>query len=338
MSIQENALVSVIVPVYNVEKYIARCIESILSQTYENLELILVDDGSPDQSGSICDDYANKDSRILVIHQKNAGVSTARNVGIDRAKGKYLFFVDSDDWIEPNHVESLLPVGSEDWVYCGYNSFAQGKKISDSCFADQTLTKSQWCNNFSAFWHTYTMRSLCRGCYRTEIIRNHQLQLDQSMTVGEDEQFNLQYFSKCRSVRFSCACTYNYETGEHASALHRYHPNRAQDCIKICRTIEDISQQPEYTIRWYYWHAAFRHLDKCHQKSSGIQKREVCKKMSECFNEPYFRECLPYMRKHGTLDERIETFFMRRWLHPLYKPMYSGVVFLSKIKNYLLRK
>ena len=112
----ENALVSVVVPVYNVEAYIARCIESILSQTHRNLELILVDDGSLDHSGAICDAYAEKDSRILVIHQENAGVSKARNAGIDQAKGEYLSFVDSDDWIEPDHIQSLLPIDGEDMV------------------------------------------------------------------------------------------------------------------------------------------------------------------------------------------------------------------------------
>ena len=96
----DRALISVIVPVYNVESYLPRCVDSILSQTYENLEIILVDDGSKDASGSLCDAYAQKDSRIRVIHKKNGGLSSARNAGIDAASGEYLAFVDSDDWIE----------------------------------------------------------------------------------------------------------------------------------------------------------------------------------------------------------------------------------------------
>ena len=105
---QQDILVSVIVPVYNVEEYLARCVDSILAQTYSNLEVILVDDGAKDSSGSICDAYAEKDPRIRVIHKENGGLSSARNAGIDVAKGEYLEFVDSDDWIEPDGVESML--------------------------------------------------------------------------------------------------------------------------------------------------------------------------------------------------------------------------------------
>ncbi|MBQ3194486.1 MAG: glycosyltransferase [Oscillospiraceae bacterium] len=103
-----ETLISVIVPVYNVERYLARCVDSILAQTYENLQIILVDDGATDASGNICDEYAAKDSRITVIHKKNGGLSSARNAGIEAARGEYLAFVDSDDWIEPEMYACLL--------------------------------------------------------------------------------------------------------------------------------------------------------------------------------------------------------------------------------------
>lgn len=103
----ETPLVSVIVPCYNVEAYLPKCIDSILSQTYSNLEIILVDDGSPDRCGEICDEYAKRDSRIRVIHKKNGGLSDARNVAIDIAKGEYITFVDSDDWVHFCYVEIL---------------------------------------------------------------------------------------------------------------------------------------------------------------------------------------------------------------------------------------
>lgn len=101
-------LISVIVPVYNVEEYLSRCVDSILAQTYPNLEIILVDDGSPDGSGAICDGYASNDSRVRVIHKENGGLSSARNVGIDAAEGEYLSFIDSDDWIHPNTYSHLM--------------------------------------------------------------------------------------------------------------------------------------------------------------------------------------------------------------------------------------
>ncbi len=109
----EQTLISVIVPVYNVEEYLSRCVDSILAQTYRNLEIILVDDGTKDASDKICDDYAAKDPRIRVIHKQNGGLSSARNAGIDIARGEYLGFVDSDDWIEPGMYEHMLALAEK---------------------------------------------------------------------------------------------------------------------------------------------------------------------------------------------------------------------------------
>ena len=104
----QNVCISVIVPVYNVEEYLPRCVESILAQTYGNLEILLVEDGTKDNSGAICDAYARQDHRVKVIHKENGGLSSARNAGIDVAKGEYLSFVDSDDWIEPDTYERMM--------------------------------------------------------------------------------------------------------------------------------------------------------------------------------------------------------------------------------------
>lgn len=106
-------LISVIVPIYNVEKYIRRCIDSIVSQTYKNLEIILVDDGSPDKCPQICDEYAKKDNRIIVLHKENSGLSDARNAGLDIAKGEYFIFIDSDDYVTENFVDVLYMTASQ---------------------------------------------------------------------------------------------------------------------------------------------------------------------------------------------------------------------------------
>ncbi len=100
-------LISVIIPIYNVEKYLKKCIDSVISQTYKNLEIILVDDGSPDNCGIICDEYAQKDDRIIVIHKKDGGLSDARNAGIEICKGEYISFIDSDDFVSPYFIEML---------------------------------------------------------------------------------------------------------------------------------------------------------------------------------------------------------------------------------------
>lgn len=126
-------LISVIVPIYKVEQYLPQCIDSIINQTYRNIEIILVDDGSPDHSGSICEEYAKRDSRLRVFHKKNGGLSDARNYGIKRAAGEYIGFVDSDDWLEPDMYELLVNLAEEeraDIINCGYYFEYPQKKLA----------------------------------------------------------------------------------------------------------------------------------------------------------------------------------------------------------------
>ena len=119
----DEKLVSVIIPAYNIEDYIGRCLDSIISQTYKNLEIIVVDDGSRDYTGEILDNYAKKDRRIKVIHKENGGVSSARNKGIEAAEGDYIGFIDGDDLIEPGMYKTLVDLLEEenaDIAHCGY--------------------------------------------------------------------------------------------------------------------------------------------------------------------------------------------------------------------------
>lgn len=129
-----NDKISIIVPVYNVEKYLPQCMDSIISQTYQNLEIILVDDGSTDSCAQICDDYAEKDNRIKVIHKKNGGLSDARNAGYDFVTGDYLSFVDSDDMISKNFYNDLIKIANDhdaDIVECGFIKFTDEKKLQN---------------------------------------------------------------------------------------------------------------------------------------------------------------------------------------------------------------
>lgn len=121
-SLKENKpLISVIVPIYKVENYLNCCVNSIINQTYKNLEIILIDDGSPDKCGKICDDFNKEDTRIKVIHKKNNGLGSARNTGLDVCNGEYISFVDSDDYIMPDLIESLYnEIYDCDYVSCGY--------------------------------------------------------------------------------------------------------------------------------------------------------------------------------------------------------------------------
>ena len=140
---EKNDLISVIVPVYNVEEYLKKCVDSIINQTYINLEIILVDDGSTDDSGKICDEYSKKDNRINVIHKENGGLSDARNAGIDIAKGKFLTFIDSDDFVENNYVELLYNTLVQ---YNADLSIASHKVIYDKTIMDKS-TNEEFCSD-----------------------------------------------------------------------------------------------------------------------------------------------------------------------------------------------
>lgn len=138
--------VSIVVPVYNVEKFVAKCIESIINQTYKNLEIILVDDGSTDSSLKICKYYEKKDSRIIVIHQENIGVSEARNTGLDKVTGKYLAFVDADDYICENYIEELLNAIIKNKTkisQCGINLVLYGKIVSQIKYSGYEVKKGR---------------------------------------------------------------------------------------------------------------------------------------------------------------------------------------------------
>ena len=172
---EQNPLISVIVPVYNVEEFLPKCVDSLLSQTYENLEIILVDDGTKDNSDKLCDAYADLDPRVRVIHKENGGLSSARNAGIDVAKGEYLAFVDSDDWIEPNTYEWMLELVRKYGVklVCAgrYDvEYATGEKTKGLCPPrEEVITGEElvrriflWDNIDSAAWDKLYHRSLFR--------------------------------------------------------------------------------------------------------------------------------------------------------------------------------
>ena len=136
-----NPAISIIIPVYNAENYLRRCIESVLSQSFTDFELILMDDGSKDKSPQICDEYASQDTRVQVIHKANGGVSAARNDGLDIAKGEYVTFIDSDDWVEREYLQSLYDKRSLDFVIGSFINEPSGKqrKINEYTFIGDKL-------------------------------------------------------------------------------------------------------------------------------------------------------------------------------------------------------
>jgi len=332
--------VSIVVPVYNVERYLERCIDSILAQTYTNFELILVDDGSPDNSGAICDRYAEQDTRVSVIHQENGGVSKARNAGIERAQGKYLIFVDSDDWIEKNHIELLLPIDGEDLVYGGRKVYKNGKFNQLLAVPSTVITQDEWMQGYHNIHEKGLSLTFITGCYNMQLIRNNNLRFNTELDISEDGLFNLEFMKICKRIRYSDTCTYCYEDGDSTSTSlsNKYQSKRLlAERIKCIKT-EELTGLKEYSIRWYLWTGVIRHYRKWLTFNNYVKNQESNIKLKETYADPYFRECIPYIRRHGTLDQKIETFFMSVWAHPLYQPIYSIIVALSKLKHTVLKR
>ena len=192
-------LVSVIIPIYNVEQYLTQCVDSVLTQTYQDIEIILVDDGSPDGSPLICDEFAKKNSCIKVIHKPNGGLSDARNAGIEASCGEYLFFLDADDYLASKCIEELVAASSNgDLAISGYMlDLSDEKKISD---AKQTYGQYSSTVDFIKDFHKYfaTKFNFAWGkLYRREIIQDNHLRFQKGISLGEDILFNLEYYRDC---------------------------------------------------------------------------------------------------------------------------------------------
>lgn len=198
--------VSIIIPVFNVLEYLDECLNSVITQTYEELEIIVVDDGSTDGSGAKCDEWAQKDNRITVIHKANGGVSSARNAGMKAARGDYIGFVDSDDWIDPNMYDHLVSaIGDADIVCCGYVDYPMGTMDLP---VKKGIKETKPCGIEEAYIHIYEKNGYFMSIWnklfsRDALIQNGSIiEMDTSIIWGEDELWLTCVMANCRKVAF----------------------------------------------------------------------------------------------------------------------------------------
>ncbi|MBQ5982969.1 MAG: glycosyltransferase [Prevotella sp.] len=215
---ERHPLVSILIPVYNVEKYLPHCLDSVINQTYSHLQIVLIDDGSKDTSFFICKEYANKDKRFEIYHQDNQGVAATRNHLLEKAKGDYVLFVDSDDWIEVDMVDHLLSLGVQkdaDIVMCD-------RVINDN---KPSLTKpivvelSQEKAIKDYLYHNYFIGSLCDKLIKANLLQN--LTFNSSISYGEDALFCWQVLQWVKKVIVTNKQLYHYRMNE-VSLSHSY--------------------------------------------------------------------------------------------------------------------
>lgn len=205
--------VSIIVPVYNVEKYLDKCLDSIINQTYKNLEIILINDGSTDNSSEICEKYAKIDNRIIVVNNINKGVSYARNCGIKLSTGKYILFVDSDDTVDINYVYYLLCENKNDKydiIYCGIKDIFKYKKkyiIKDRLIRKDGLTGEL---RKDYYFLIDILRVPFVKLYKSEIIKKYNIFFSENISSGEDQIFNFKYYRYVKKYKLINLPLYNY--------------------------------------------------------------------------------------------------------------------------------
>lgn len=236
---------SVIMPIYNVVEHLERSLESILKQNYSNYEIILVNDGSTDNSGEICEDYRSMHSHIKIIHQKNQGSGVARNAGMDIAKGKYLYFCDPDDYLNKCFFEAIDKYTKNEpeiiifsyWdVYEGKYGLKQKELVEIE--SDYLMSKIEFQENFADLFSKNMLYTLWNKVYNKEFLTDHQIRFSDA-AMGQDTRFNLEVYPYVSKVQLVKEPYYNYVKGRSDSSTTKHRENRTDLQLEEVKLLED---------------------------------------------------------------------------------------------------
>lgn len=298
-------LVTVVIPVYNVEKYLDRCIQSVVNQSYQNLEIILVDDGSPDRCPAMCDAWATRDARIKVVHKQNAGLGMARNTGLEHSTGEYICFFDSDDYVDPDTVKKCVTVLLRDCsdavVFGCTNDFGDRIVRKKLCNTKLIFEEQHIQDELIPSLLTYSMGfgvSCCMKMFRTKaILDNHLRFKSEREIISEDAIFILELFPKLKSVSILAENLYFYFKNE-SSLTNQYRTDRqSKNDVWLQKALEtahnsklssDVLKciQARYQM---YTIAAVKQLCK-----SDFSRTEKSKLLKEFFHNPILRSTLHF--------------------------------------------
>lgn len=318
--------ISIIVPVYRAEKVLHYCIDSILNQKFTDFELILVDDGSPDSSGKICDKYAEKDTRVKVIHKQNGGVSSARNAGIEVAQGEYICFVDSDDYLEKDYLEILVETKKKfpdyDSVWCGFQTVEDynGKNNKDVIAENNTKFSCYSLEDIMLLHEKWLDASPCNKLFNKRVVVNNNIKFPDDLSLGEDLLFNFEYLdcSEGKIVVINKPL-YNYIRDGKESLDNKYYPNLLEIYRRLNSETEKYAQKWKlseeqiskmYNSFFFRLEAVLRNTFNENNKSS---LRTKLKYNNRILKSSDFRESMDKMNAH---------------IHPFYR-------FAYKSKNYI---
>ncbi len=355
--------ISVIIPVYNVELYLRQCLDSVINQTYHNLEIIVIDDGSPDNCGKICDEYAKKDSRIVVIHKENEGVSAARNDGLEIVTGDWITFVDSDDWIEPDYCENFIQFASNhqaDMIFFGGIINEHGgdesvirRSVQSEFFYTKEENPEKWeilqakvlpCKISDD--HLSNQRSwgvVCNVFHNTRFWGKNKIKFDTEMSRIEDGLFNFMMIEKADSIGGLPYIGYHYRQTNEESVTYRYVPGRINSLLLFLQKLyasKDITKMKllcdalSATILIDLY--ACLEKDYFHIKNPK-SKREIKQELLNIKREPYIQKAI--MDKNDyLLPEKVRLFKVCLQLPGVWsiKPFYTLCELLKR--NETLRR
>lgn len=298
----ETCKVTVIVAVYNAARYLKRCVNSICLQTYKNLEIILVNDGSTDNSGEICDDFAKNDKRVLVIHQSNKGVSAARNIGINRAHGEYMMFVDADDFLERRMISLLIKHVEDNYLtICGYYIDIEKNEIESSkkMLYEQVNVSKVNKEKVVDVYKKGLLSSVWNKMYLTRIIRNSGLFFLDNLSLGEDALFNLKYItvSNCDFIILN-EPLYHYVKRKNESLNQKYRSDFFEIQIKLFESIIDfgnnvrISKDDMNELNCLYFNALVVAIDNLYCNRKKMTSAEYNAKMNCLKNEKIYKRLI----------------------------------------------
>jgi len=292
-------LISIIVPIYNSEKTLERCVRSIINQTYKNLEIILINDGSNDNSLNICKDLKKIDDRIKIIDSKNEGVSSARNKGIENALGKYIMFADSDDYVSNVWCESLYSIVDDNNfsicnIYCV-------DEITKEISVENNLLEEKINFSIEDFFEVYKMKLLNQPynkIYNKDRLNEFNIRFDETLSLGEDLLFNLEYLMKCYRIEIINKRTYYYIKGRDDSLCNKYYFDFYEIQIKLnLKLLECLkSLNCEYVYRHdFYTGFLFCIINSIRNIYSKNNKQNIVKKIKKSRNilhNKYYDLCL----------------------------------------------
>lgn len=301
----DKPTISVIVPVFNVERYLQQCVDSILSQSFDAFELILVDDGSTDSSNLLCDKYAREDDRIKVVHKVNAGVSAARNTGIDIANGKYIAFVDSDDFVDRAFLETLvstIEASKADLSVVGFSYYYDPQKSVDHTIAqDGVYSVKRFVKMmFKESYEKHIISSVCNKLFRKELVELYQLKYSVVDHICEDGMFVYDYLMHCASIAFNSSVLYIYrQVTNQPHLMTKYNSNAFESLDKYYQSILAFLSKHEAEMSVYDF-VDYSFLRRCFGFLSNIYRS------SNLPNERKYEELLRNV-KDGTFQ-----FFLTR--------------------------